>query len=142
MRVVVCGGRDCVGSRFVRTALDWIEARLIADGHTEGITLLAHGACRGADMIAGAWADDRGVRVEEFPADWLLGRRAGPLRNREMLRTVKPDLVVAFPGRRGTESLKSIARELGIEVFEVTMKLEAMQAGLERSDEARLESEL
>ena len=57
-----------------------------------------------------------GVVVEEFKADWdKFGRAAGPIRNAQMLREGKPDLVVAFPGGRGTANMvaQAKARALG-----------------------------
>jgi hypothetical protein len=54
-----------------------------------------------------------------FPADWERhGRKAGPIRNRTMLAVGKPDLVVAFPGRRGTEHMVAIARNANVPILE------------------------
>jgi hypothetical protein len=55
-----------------------------------------------------------------FPAQWdRYGEAAGPIRNAWMLEFGKPDLVVAFPGGRGTADMISKARKAGIEVCEV-----------------------
>jgi len=57
---------------------------------------------------------------EHSPAEWdKFGRRAGPLRNEQMLREGKPDVVVAFPGGRGTAHMVRIAKEAGIDVLEI-----------------------
>jgi hypothetical protein len=54
-----------------------------------------------------AWAWCRGVPCEPYEVtqgEWdELGKKAGPLRNQRMLDEGKPDLVVAFPGRRRNE---------------------------------------
>ncbi len=95
MRVLVCGGRDYRDVDHVYEVLDGIE-----------IDTLIHGAAPGADSIAEMWADERGVKVERFPADWeRYGRAAGPIRNFQMLFHGKPDFVVAFPGGRGTANM-------------------------------------
>jgi hypothetical protein len=53
-------------------------------------------------------------------AEWeTLGRKAGPIRNERMLTEGKPDLVVAFPGGRGTAHMTRLAREAGVEVVEI-----------------------
>lgn len=39
---------------------------------------------------------DRNLKVEPYPADWSIGRAAGPIRNKRMIVEGKPDLVVAF----------------------------------------------
>ena len=61
---------------------------------------------------------------------WLVcgGRNFGDMTQRDklsednqikqMLEEGKPDLVVAFPGGRGTENMKKLAREAGVEVIE------------------------
>lgn len=48
------------------------------------------------DMLADFAARGLGFAVESFPADWSLGRKAGPLRNERMLRVGKPDRALAF----------------------------------------------
>jgi len=81
-------------------------------------TLLIHGAASGADTLAGAWAIHRGIEVQEFPADWRkLGKRAGPLRNIQMLKEGNPCLVVAFPGGRGTAHMVKIAQAAGLAII-------------------------
>jgi hypothetical protein len=53
-------------------------------------------------------------------ADWAgLGRKAGPIRNEQMLSEGQPHLVVAFPGGRGTAHMVGIARAAGVEVIEI-----------------------
>jgi hypothetical protein len=64
--------------------------------------------------------NERGVTVEQFPAEWgRLGRAAGPIRNAVMLRDGKPELVIAFKGGAGTADMKARARKAGIEVREI-----------------------
>lgn len=114
MRVLVCGGRDYDDAVTVDRVLDRVHSR-------RPITCVIHGGARGADSLAGAWAKRRGVRVEEYPADWKrYGRAAGMIRNAEMLRAGRPDRVVAFPGGRGTAGMKRLARTAGVPVEEAS----------------------
>jgi hypothetical protein len=93
---------------FAHAALDRLHAE-------HQFVVLIEGDARGADRIAGEGADLRGVEHVKFPADWeKLGRKAGPIRNEQMLRAGKADLVVAFPGARGTAHMVRIAREAGV----------------------------
>ena len=63
--------------------------------------------------MAERYARERGFGLEVFPADWSLGRKAGPLRNKAMVDVA--DYAIAFPGGgRGTESLIGYARAKGI----------------------------
>ena len=68
--------------------------------------------------LAGQWAHERRILVEVYPANWRkLGLAAGAIRNAEMLRLGKPDLVVAFPGHSGTEDMVGKARKAGVPVL-------------------------
>lgn len=112
MRVLVCGGRDFHDRAAAFDALDRIDAETM-------IETVIHGQARGADSLADEWASDRVRWVQPFPADWqTFGRSAGPIRNRLMLVNGKPDLVVAFPGGRGTADMVRQARRAGIRVIE------------------------
>lgn len=111
--VLVCGGREFTGAAFVYATLDRLHALY-------QFSLVIEGDARGADRLGGEWADSRGIPHMKYPADWEnLGRAAGPIRNAQMLREGRPDLVVAFPGGRGTAHMVRIAREAGVEVIEV-----------------------
>jgi len=82
--------------------------------------VLIHGGARGADRAADEWAVVSWVVVEEYKADWKNdGRAAGPIRNQRMLDLGKPDLVIAFPGGRGTADMVKRARKAGVEVMEI-----------------------
>jgi hypothetical protein len=88
-------------------------------------SVIIHGAAPGADTLAARWAELRQVPVEALPADWeKRDRAAGPIRNARMLAEGKPDLVVAFPGGRGTANMCKQARAAGGEV-PATGKFEA-----------------
>jgi ABC-type Fe3+-hydroxamate transport system substrate-binding protein len=70
--------------------------------------------------LAGAWARTHSIPNYKFPADWIkYGKSAGPKRNMEMILSAKPDLVVAFPGSKGTADMISKAKAAGIEVLEI-----------------------
>src|SRR5215475_12388663 len=70
-------------------------------------------------------------------ADWgQFGSGAGPIRNSKMLAEGKPEMVLAFPGGRGTANMVKQARSAGVSVCEVSRTAdwwaEAIKAG--RSD--------
>lgn len=113
MKVLVCGGRDYK---------DWDQMYSVMDGidGDNKITWLIHGEARGADRMAGAWAVSKGIHISSFPANWAkYGKRAGYVRNKQMLDERHPDLVVAFPGGRGTAMMVQLAREQGVPVIEI-----------------------
>lgn len=110
MRVLVCGGRDF-------TNRVWLERELALQHAFKPITLLIHGGARGADSLAGHWARTEGIPELRFEADWKkLGKAAGPVRNQLMIDEGKPDMVMAFPGGRGTADMVKRAQEASIKV--------------------------
>jgi len=95
MRVLVCGSRNYCEAGIVDHVLSRLQ-----------ISTLIHGGATGADTLAGEWATKRGIPTEVYPAEWRkYGNSAGPLRNARMLKEGKPDLVIAFPGGRGTRDM-------------------------------------
>ena len=109
MRVLVCGSRHFQDSKLMKEVLD---------EHSD-ITQIIHGAARGADTLAGRYGEVHSIRVRDFPADWdTYGRRAGPIRNSQMLKEGNPDLVIAFrgPNSKGTQNMIDQATKAGVPV--------------------------
>jgi hypothetical protein len=125
MKILVCGGRDysdkelifktlydlCIKhSKFYNPDDNWLPS---------DIKIIAGGAA-GADRIAISFAIQHYTQYKEYPAQWQkYGRAAGPMRNQQMLDKEHPDLVVAFPGGRGTTDMISRAKKAGIKVMEI-----------------------
>jgi hypothetical protein len=123
LRVLVCGGRDYDDYDRIRKVLDeFCDEHNLADNEYKmpnGLVIIQGGA-RGADSLAFDWAAINWVPIEEHKANWAkYGRAAGAIRNKQMLDT-GIDVVIAFPGGRGTEHMKQIARKAGIEVREIS----------------------
>ena len=125
MRILVCGGRTygfddpLKSSNTVRKEILKAVYLLTKKGLPLEVTII-HGGATGADTLAGVAAEWFNWKCEVYPADWKThGKKAGILRNIQMLEESKPDLVIAFPGGRGTAHMVKIAREAGVEVIEV-----------------------
>lgn len=111
--VLVCGGRHYSVASRVRREL----GKLVGEFGTLAIVT---GGADGADALAHAYALSQGWDVVTVHAAWgHHGKRAGPIRNAAMLRLLKPKLVLAFPGGRGTANMIEQARDAGVEVREV-----------------------
>jgi UDP-N-acetylmuramoylalanine-D-glutamate ligase len=107
VRVVVTGGRQYGNAEWLGQMLDSIK-----------IIELAQGGASGADALARQWAEARQIPCRQFNADWQRFKKvAGPIRNREMLTNFRPDLVIAFPGGKGTNNCVELARRFGIPVW-------------------------
>ena len=108
--VLVCGGRSYSDARAVNIALSVIH-------QIDRIGLIVHGGAEGADRLADNWAAAKNVSIRRFPADWdRFGKGAGPKRNQQMLDEQHIDLVVAFPGGKGTEDMIRRAMKEGVPV--------------------------
>ncbi len=116
VRVLVCGGRDYDDSWHVDETLDSLA-------QVTGLSPITHvitGDAMGADLLAGWWAKRRHRSLIVYEADWAThGKAAGPKRNATMLTDGKPDVVVAFPGGKGTADMVRRARKAGVLVVEV-----------------------
>lgn len=126
-KVLVCGGRDYgwklengvkiqddAAKRKVYKALDTLLCAVKDEGRN---LILIHGAAAGADSLSDWWAQEREIQIEAYPADWAThGRAAGFIRNSQMLKEGKPNLVLAFPGGRGTAMMVSLAEKSGVVV--------------------------
>lgn len=114
MRVLVCGDRKWDSGAYLYGVLDAHHA-------INPIACIIEGEAPGADKWACYWAISRGVTVEPHPADWAWhGKSAGAIRNVEMLKQGKPDLVLAFHAQiansKGTAHMIHIARKAHIDV--------------------------
>ena len=108
MKVLVCGGRDFDDYTRLKAFLD-----------THQITVLVHGGARGADTLAGIYANCyKNITCRVYYAEWSkYGNKAGFIRNQLMLDKEHPDLVIAFPGGKGTADMVKRATEQGYKVI-------------------------
>lgn len=116
MRILVCGGRNYTNKdRVYEVLCDLAE---VDDNNWLGkdVTII-HGGATGADQFADDWAVTYWKEILVYPARWdIYGNAAGPIRNQLMLDEGKPDLVVAFPGGKGTQDMISRALKANIPV--------------------------
>ena len=103
---------------------DWkifeMVTREIIDGD-ERFTVIVEGGASGADSMARRYAEENGMKAEEFRADWKqYGRAAGPKRNDEMVKYVAERNGTAlyfWDGEsKGTKQCIDSARRKGIDV--------------------------
>lgn len=120
MKVLVCGGRDYQDWEKVFYELDNIHKSSL----WKPISEIIQGEALGADRCVKNWAKDRNVICKSFPADWnKYGRNAGPIRNKQMLDEGNPELVIAFPGGKGTANMVKLSKQCNIQVIEVDSHL-------------------
>jgi len=109
MKVLVCGSRGWKDYAAIERRLSELPSG----------TIIIEGAAQGADCLAWNAAKKLGLSIEEFPAKWQeYGREAGIIRNAQMLRVGKPDLVLAFwdGESKGTANMIKLVQATGIPV--------------------------
>lgn len=113
MKLLITGSRHYSSKH---TILHWLTLFPISS--------VVHGDCSGADQLASEICDELGIDHTTFYADWSQGKKAGPIRNQQMIDT-HPDLVIAFPlaDSRGTYDCINRAKKAGIAVLEVVKPL-------------------
>lgn len=114
--VLVCGGRDFSDFVMFNAVMEQIKPFLDND------VLFVSGGARGADAMIINWCKARGYPCAVIRANWdVYGNSAGTVRNGWMLR-LPIDLVVAFPGGRGTadmikQSKAKQSKDKGIDIY-------------------------
>lgn len=124
MRVLITGSRQWKPETLVPRI---IAAFAAFDVNIHRLTIITGGA-KGADEAAAMVAERLGANLYTFPAEWdyyrSLGRpkAAGVLRNAEMLNTIPPDLVLAWPlpSSKGTWDMVNLAHKRGFRVEVMT----------------------
>ena len=96
-KILVCGGSHFESYGLLKVVL----SKLIEKFHINISTSeIVSGHCQGADMLGEKYAEEYGISVKAFPADWgKYKRKAGPIRNKQMIDYIsgfENKLVVAF----------------------------------------------
>ena len=114
MKVLVCGSRTYNNESRVRARLSQLPKG----------TMIIEGCARGADTIAGRFADDYGYPHIRVAANWEVYGKAAGIRRNEWMLDLEPDLVIAFtPGiksSKGTSHCIYEARKRDIPVEVIT----------------------
>lgn len=128
MKVIIAGSRNI-------TDIENVEKAVERSGFH--VTEVVSGMATGVDTLGEQYAANRGIRVHQMPAQWMLhGRSAGYKRNVEM--SVYADALVAvWDGvSKGTQHMIGIMRKAGkpVHVYLVDREIE------KEKEEERVES--
>ena len=110
MRVIIAGSRGITDYELV---LDAVEKAGF------DITEVVSGTARGVDRLGERFAEDTGVALARFPADWNGPHKkaAGHIRNRKMAEYADA-LIAIWDGKSsGTSNMINEARKLGLQVY-------------------------
>jgi len=131
LRIIIAGGRDFNDYELLRKSVLNILAKL-SSKQVNGVTKvtlpkksveIVSGAAKGADTLGEQFANEFGLAIKRFPANWNKhGNAAGPIRNKQMAEyAVCKDnpgtgmLIAFWDGRsRGTKSMIELAERYGL----------------------------
>ena len=111
-RILVCGDRNWTDEGVIGKVLSLVSPD----------TTIIHGACKGADIVAGRIARELDLEVKEYPARWdIYGYAAGPIRNRFMVEDADPELILVFhddlKSSKGSKDMANLGKMMGIPVI-------------------------
>lgn len=109
MKTVICGGRHVKDPGIVYAAV--LDSKFT-------ITEVVCGGARGADELGRQWAEQRGIPVKMFLADWdKFGKSAGAIRNNDMAKYCEQVIAIWNGKSHGTKNMIASARRSGKPVF-------------------------
>ena len=109
MKVVIAGSRDITDYDVLLKAIKECPFQ---------ITEVISGRARGVDTLGEKYAEDYGLKLHLFPADWKKYRNAaGPIRNAQMADFADAVLCVWDGKSSGTKDMMNQARKRGLPLY-------------------------
>jgi hypothetical protein len=110
MRVIIAG------SRHIQDYAE-VEKAVAASGFK--IDEVVCGCAPGIDTLGERWANEHGVPIKHFPADWdNLGKKAGPVRNWQMAQYADALILVWDLVSPGSTNMRDQARRRRLKIHE------------------------
>jgi hypothetical protein len=118
LRLIIAGSRNFEDYKLLESSLDeFIEINSLGD--PDPGVLIISGLAKGADLLGVHYAKQKGYKVEEFPANWKLGRSAGPKRNLEMAKSANACIVFWDGMSKGTANMIELAKRFQLKMLVV-----------------------
>lgn len=108
MKTIIAGSRNITDMNLVTQAVASIDWR---------ITEVVCGEANGVDKLGKQWAIDNGIPVTSFPANWKIGKAAGPIRNKQMADYAEALIAIMSPDSKGTQDMINKAHANGLRTF-------------------------
>ena len=111
MKIIIAGGRNFTD---YQTLIKFCN--LILQDQTE-IEIVSGAYYKGADLLGEKYAQEKGYKLTQFPANWKrYGKAAGPKRNEQMANYA--DALIAFwDGKsKGTKHMIELAKSKNLKI--------------------------
>ncbi len=116
-RLVIAGSRTFNDYELLKKKCDFYLSNKIKENEE---IIIVSGTANGADKLGERYAQERGFKIEGYPAKWdLYGKSAGYKRNAEMV-DVADAVIVFWDGKsRGTKHTIDLAQKKGVKLVVV-----------------------
>ena len=110
MKVIIAGGREFNNYKLLKESCDRILSR-------QTDIEIVSGKALGADKLGEDYAEEKGYKVTEFPADWKkYNKGAGPIRNKQMAEYAD-GLIAFWDGEsKVTKNMIDLAKKYNLKV--------------------------
>lgn len=110
MRVIIAGSREIIDYGIVMDSI-------FNSGFINSLSEIVSGGARGVDRLGEKCAQELGIPVKVFKADWdRYGKGAGHIRNEQMANYANA-LIAVWDGKsKGTKNMIDCAKRLGLKV--------------------------
>ncbi len=110
MKVIIAGSRDVT---------DYTTLLMAIAKSGFNITGVISGTANGADKLGEQYARNNDIPIDQYPADWSLGKSAGYIRNEEMADCSGAEGLIALwkDKSRGTGHMIDIAMDRDLKVY-------------------------
>jgi len=114
VKVIIAGSRDCT---------DYVSLLIAIYLAKFEITEVVSGCARGVDKMGERWAQEHGIPIKRFPADWnKYGKGAGSRRNTQMAEHSEALIALWDGASSGTKNMIKQSKVRGLEVFVYRVK--------------------
>lgn len=115
-RIIIAGGRDFDDYSLLQSkCLPIIERQMV---NHDVIIMSAH--AKGADLLGEMFAEEHGLKLKVYPADWKAHYRSAGFRRNEQMGDIANGLIAFWDGEsHGTKHMIEYARskEVDVNVF-------------------------
>jgi hypothetical protein len=109
MKIIIAGGRDFQDYALLSRSCKHIF-------QLSPPTEIVSGCASGADSLGEKLANELGIPVTKFFADWTLGKIAGPIRNEHMAKYADGLICFWDGASRGTRNMIKLANKYDLQV--------------------------
>lgn len=114
--IIIAGGRDFDDYSFLQSKCLPIIERLMPNHEV----IIMSGHAKGADLLGERFAEEHGLKLKVYPADWKAHYRSAGFRRNEQMGDIANGLIAFWDGEsHGTKHMIEYARskEVDVNVF-------------------------